>query len=457
MRGGQAVFERAGLTSGTSKEVPGLGGFEALGSVRRWRADPCNFFLELAERYGDVARFQLGPLRLITLRHPEHVAHVLQRNHRRYDKSSRGYRVMREVFGTGLLTSEGDYWKKQRRVVQPTFHRRYVEGFAGAIDDEARKMLARWRGRSQVNVHDEMTEVTMRIVVRTLFGMELDADIAELSAALENMTVALRDRIVHLRLPASWPTPRNLRINRNIDLVSKIIDELIARRRRDPGDDLLSMLIAARDPETGEAMTDAQLADEVLTLFLAGHDTTANTLSWAFYLLSRHPSVSRRLVAEVDDVVGDGPMTLETLGRLSFADSVIAETLRLYPPAWVIPRRATEDDEIGGFEIRAGDHVVLMPYLVHRHPAFWPNPEGFDPDRFAAGPPAGDARLSYFPFGAGPRLCVGKALAEMEARILIARVAGQVRLDLIPGQAVVPRAAITLKPSTRLAMRVHWR
>jgi cytochrome P450 len=302
-----------------------------------------------------------------------------------------------------------------------------------------------------------MTETTMRIVVRTLFGMALDADISRLSRALDGMTVALRDHIVHLRLPWSVPTPRNLRQRAHIKVVDQIVGELIAQRRRDPGDDLLSMLIAARDPETGEAMTDAQLADEVLTLFLAGHDTTANTLSWALYLLSRHPSVGRRLAAEVDAVVGDGEVDLAALARLDYTKAVIAEVLRLYPPAWAIPRRAVSDDVIGGFRIRAGDNVIAMPYVVHRHPRFWPNPEGFDPERFIDGPPTGDAKLSYVPFGAGPRLCVGKALAEMEAAIVIARIARRCRLDLVSGQKVQPRSAITLKPSTRLAMRVAWR
>lgn len=441
----------------TAPEVPGVGGLAAIARLRRWRADPCSFFLELCERHGDVARFQLGPIRVVVLRHPDHVAHVLQRNHRAYDKSSRGYQVMRQVFGTGLLTSEGDYWKKQRRVVQPTFHRRYVEGFAAAIDAEATAMLDRWRGRPQIHAHDEMTETTMRIVVKTLFGMELDADIARLSRALDGMTVALRDHIIHLRLPFSVPTPRNLRQRAHIKVVDGIVSDLIDKRRRAPSDDLLSMLMAARDPETGEAMTDEQLADEVLTLFLAGHDTTANTLSWAVYLLSRHPAVRRRLADEVDEVVGDGPVTVEALRELRYTRAVICEVLRLYPPAWTIPRRATADDVIGGFRIREGDNVLAMPYVVHRHPRFWPNPEGFDPERFIDGPPTGAAKLSYFPFGAGPRLCVGKALAEMEAAIVVARIARRCRLDLVSGQRVAPRSAITLKPSTRLAMRLSWR
>lgn len=456
MRAAGAVTQ-AGSNVSRAAEVPGIGGLAAVAALRRWRADPCNFFLELCERYGDVARFQLGPIRMVVLRHPDHVAHVLQRNHRTYDKSSRGYKVMRQVFGSGLLTSEGELWKKQRRVMQPTFHRRYVEGFAAAIDDEATAMLDRWTGRPQIHAHDELTETAMKIVVRTLFGMELEADFARLSSALDAMTVALRDHIVHLRPPFSVPTPRNLRQRAEMKVVGDIVSRLIEARRRDPSDDLLSMLIAARDPETGEAMSDAQLRDEVLTLFLAGHDTTANTLSWAMYLLSRHPVVRRRLAGEVDEVVGDGPVTVEALARLPYTRAMICEVLRLYPPAWTIPRRATAEDVIGGFRIRPGDNVVAMPYVVHRHPRFWPNPEGFDPERFIDGPPSGAAKLSYFPFGAGPRLCVGKALAEMEAAIVVARVARRCRLDLVSGQRVAPRSAITLKPSTPLAMRVSWR
>jgi len=443
--------------SQNARHVPGLSGLAALRRVPQWRRDPVSFFLSLSERYGDIARFQLGPVRMIVLRHPERIAHVLQRNHRRYEKSGRGYAAMREVFGNGLLTSEGDYWKKQRRVVQPAFQRKNVESFAKAIDDEALAMIERWRGQGQLNAYDEMTEATMRIVVKTLFGMELEADFGRLSSAFAGLTLSLRDQIVHLRLPEPVPTPRNLRKRGHVKVIREIVSRLIELRRRECGDDLLSMLIAATDPETGQGMTDAQLEDEVLTLFLAGHDTTANTLSWALYLLSRHPDVRRTMTEEVDRVVGDGPLTLETVGELRYTKALLCEVLRLYPPAWLIPRRAREDDHIGGYEIRAGDNIVAMPLVAHRHPRFWPNPEGFEPNRFIDGPPSGDSRLAYFPFGAGPRLCVGKALAELEAMIVIARMAQHCRLDLIPGQRISPMPAITLKPSTPLAMRVAWR
>lgn len=434
--------------------IPGLGGLGALAEVRRWRADPCNFFLRLCNTYGDVARFQLGPLRVVVLRGPEHIQHVLQRHHRRYDKSSRGYKVMRQVFGAGLLTAEGAAWKRQRRIVQPTFHRRAIEDLATAIDREALAMLDRWRGRDTIAAHDEMTEVTLRIVVRTLFGMDFDEDFARLSGALDGMTLALRDRIVHARLPWSIPTPRNKRQQKHIDVVGDIVAKLIARRRNAPaGSDLLSLLMEART-ESGDALTDEQLSDEVLTLFLAGHDTTANTLAWTWYLLSRHPHVGARVYEEVSAVSGDGPLTMEQLQRMPYVDAVVAEVLRLYPPAWAIPRRALEDDDVGGFRIRRGDNVVAMPFCAHRHPDHWPNPEGFDPDRFADGPPTGESRFAYIPFGAGPRLCVGKALAELEAKIVIARVARSLRLDLVSGQLVGIRSAITLKPSTSLAMRL---
>ncbi len=217
------------------------------------------------------------------------------------------------------------------------------------------------------------------------------------------------------------------------------------------------MLIAATDPETGEAMTDSQLEDEVLTLFLAGHDTTANTLAWSLYLLSRHPAIRERLCEEVDRVIGDGPLDLAKAQELRYTKATICEVLRLYPPAWIIPRRAREEDNIGGFHIRTGDNIAVMPVVAHRHPLFWPNPEGFDPERFIDGSPTGPARLAYFPFGAGPRLCVGKALAELEATIMLARIAQHCHLDLVPGQNVMPRPAITLKPSTPLPMRINWR
>lgn len=429
-----------------------------------WHADRLSRHVSDAEELGDVVRYELPMGTAVMLRHPDHVKHVLQDNHTNYGKG-RGADKLRILLGNGLLTSEGDFWRRQRRLSQPAFHRQRLAGLASAMVEEAAAMLDRWEplvksGRA-FDVAAEMMRVTLAIAAKTLFGVDVSAHTEAVAKAMAVAVEDLSRRTLSLfDVPIRIPTPNNVRLRRAIRALDGMVFGIIEARRRAGGDtgNLLSMLMLAKDEETGESMTDAQLRDEVMTLILAGHETTANALSWACFLLSKHPPARRRLGEELERVLGGRAPTLEDLPKLPYARMVIEETMRLYPPAWMIGRRALGEDEAGGYRIPARSIVIVSPYLTHRHRAYWENPEGFDPERFdpqrVAAAPA-RPRYAYFPFGGGPRVCIGNSFALMEAHLLLATVASRCRLDLVPALPVEPAPLLTLRPRSGVWVTAH--
>ena len=432
-----------------------------LGALRAFRAGPLHFLTETCGAKGEVVRFRVAHLQAFFLRHPEGAKHVLVDNVRNYDKHTRGYNLLRSVLGRGLLTSEGDFWRRQRRIAQPAFHRKRIAAFAQTMVEVTEQTLDEWEdvaalGRT-FDIAEEMGRIALRIVGKTLFGTEVSGLTQRVSKAVgvinEYMNKASTDPFA---IPLRVPTPTNRRLTRHSEALDTVVFGLIEQRRRsgeDPGD-LLSMLMHAEDAETGERMSDEQLRDEVMTIFLAGHETTANALAWTFYLLSLHPDAERRLRAELDDVLGGRRPTLEDLARLGYLERVVKESMRLYPPVWILDRRCVAPDEVMGYRIPAGALVLVSPYVTHRHARWWPNPEGFDPDRFL---PEGDKarpRYAYFPFGGGPRLCIGNAFAMMEAQLVIATVMRRFRPWLVPGYRVRPATMVTLRPGHGIPMRL---
>jgi cytochrome P450 len=427
--------------------APGPAGLPVVGSLRAFQKDPLQFLLNLRRDYGDVVRFRMGPRLAHLVSRPEWVRYVLATHHANYDKSVL-YRRLEPTLGKGLLTSNGAFWQRQRRLAEPAFHLEQVGGFVTTMVEATAAMLARWEpyaahGRS-FDVAPELSRLAMTIATRTLFGADVDAEAGGVTRAL---TIVMRHAIGQILalwpVPESWPTPGNRRARRAIAVLDAVVYEMIAARRRagEPSNDLLSMLVYARDPETGEAMTDRQLRDEAMTLFLAGHETTANALAWTVYLLGQHPAAARRLQAEVDEVLAGRPPTLADLPRLSYTLMVLQEAMRLYPPGWVISRMPRQDDVIGGYHIPAGSTVVVSQYVVHRHPDYWDDPTRFAPERFVArGAPA------YFPFAAGPRVCIGNNFALLEARLALAMLAQRYEVALAPGHPVEPEALVTLRP-----------
>ena len=406
--------------------------------------------------YGEVVRLRFGPMIAHLVSSPAGVAHVLAENNKNYGKQTRGYRNLRYVLGNGLLTSEGETWKRQRRIAQPAFHRQRIAGFATTMVRAAEDATAGLESRRghEVDVHHEMMRLTLRIVGETLLAHDPTDAADEVGAALTFLLTLANDRTRRVfDLPPIFPTRQNLRFRRALATLDSVVLRMIADRRKNPADrgDLLSMLIAARDAETGESMDDRQLRDETMTIFLAGHETTANALTFTWVLLSRYPAAFRELQAELAQVLGGRSPTGDDLPRLTLTRRILQEAMRLYPPAWIIGRSATGRDEVGGYEIPARSIVFVSPYVVHRHPGLWSDPEGFDPQRFAREPPRG----AYLPFGAGPRMCIGNGFASMEAELVLATMAQKVRFELVPGAEVVLDPSITLRPRNGVRMTVR--
>lgn len=408
-------------------------------------------FTELA-RYGDVVGIRVVNFRNIFVNHPDLIEEVLIGHPRRYIKG-RVLRANRHVFGEGLLTSEGDFWLRQRRLVQPAFHRAQIAAYAETMVEYAGRMLEGWRSGEERDVHREMMRLTLGIVVKTLFDADVDRDSQDIGKSLELLLELGANFRRTLFVPHWMPTPTNLRIKREIAFIESILYRIIGERRasgRDAGD-LLSMLLHAQD-EDGSRMTDKQLRDETITLFLAGHETTASSLSWTWWLLGRNPAVEAKLHAELDEVLGGRAPSLEDLPRLPYTGNVITESLRLYPPAWGLARVAVENHELAGYPVKKGMGVAMAQWVVHRDTRWYDRPEEFRPERWEGDFIKHIPRFAYFPFGGGPRQCIGNSFALMEATLVLATVAQKYRLRLVPDHPVVPLASITLRP--RYGVRV---
>lgn len=432
--------------------MPGPRGHFLFGSLFEVQRDPLTFISRIQRQYGDTVKVHLGPKTVYLVTHPDDVQHVLQENARNYRKGAH-YEVLRPVFGNGLMLSEGDFWLKQRRIVQPAFHRQRLNRFGQTMTDLTEQMLERWdvtaqRGRT-LDVWKEMVKLTLSIVCTTLFGSDISKEAEGVGEAHTICLEHAEHRVTSIfALPDYVPTPDNLRYRRAVNLIHSVINHLIDERRNASVDtgDLLSTLAFARYEETGELMDRAQLQAEVITLFLNGHETVSDALGWTFYLLSKHPLVEQRLQQELSSVLGGRTPTFDDLGKLQYTTWVIQESMRLYSPAWILERDTVEADEVGGYHIPAKATVVLSQWATHRHPDFWENPEGFDPERFSPERSAGRHRFAYFPFGGGPRLCVGNNFAMMEMQLILATVAQRYHLDLVPGYPVELEPVVTLRP-----------
>ena len=445
--------------------APGPQGRETLRLVREVFRDPASSYLQSFERYGDISRAELRGLGHVVshfVAHPDYVQHVLQDNQHNYRKAWT-YLPLRAFLRDGLLTGEGDVWLRHRRMLQPAFHRRVLNSFGPAMLQACDDLRVRWDGHPKdepVDVGGEMARLTLDIVGRALFGADLREYAHRVSPAVASLQeLALRA----FSLPYIWPfaaRPERIPIRRYREAVrdlNEIVYELIQSRREDSGShtDILSILIKARDESSGARLSDAEIRDELMTFVLAGHETTANALTWTLYLLGRHEEQRRHLEDELSGVLGGRDPSSEDLLKLPYTQAVVEESMRLYPPAWSIDREAIEEDEIGGYSIPALSTVFTSPYATHRHPDFWREPERFDPERFVASEDR--HRFAYFPFGGGRRQCIGKAFALMEATVALAVIAQGFELTPVTAEPVAPRAEITLRPRRPILMRMRRR
>jgi cytochrome P450 len=436
-----------------------------IGSVIELRRDLLGFMTNATRRYGDVVFFRFFHIPVCLLAHPDDIESVLVKNSARFVKS-RDYQALAGVLGEGLLTTENDTWLRQRRLAQPAFHRESILNYARIMVDRTLRTIAGWRDGMVVNVHDEMSGLTLQIVARCLFGADVSAQAREVGEALHVVTEQFADyaRLAML-LPRWFLIPGVSKMGRAVRRLDEILYAIIRERRAasvsggsNGSGDLLSLLLHARD-ESGREMEDSELRDETMTLFMAGHETTALALSWTWYLLGQNPEVDEKLAAELRTSLGGREPTPADLPSLPYLDRVLKESLRLYPPAWGIGREALDDFEVGGYRLRAGTSVFISQWITHRDERFFPEPERFDPDRWKDDPIRRGAlpRFAYFPFGGGPRVCIGAGFAQTEAALLLATIAQRFRMTFVPDHPITLLPSITLRPKYGIRVTIHRR
>ena len=431
-----------------------------LGLLPELSRDALGLLTRCARDHGDFVRVRLGLSRAVLLGHPDLVEEVLVTRNHDFRKNL-GARRLGSLLGNGLVLSEGDFWLRQRRLMQPAFHRQRIGAMADTMVGCALATVAGWRAGEIRDVAREMTELTMQIVGRTLFGTDVGEDLRRIRDSSQAITQHFRSRLFTLMIlvPDSIPTPGNMRYGRAVRDLERLVYRITTERRASGrhGDDLLGMLLSACDDD-GRGMTDRQLRDEVMTLLLAGHDTTALALTWAWVLLAQHPDVEARLHAEIDAAVGRRAPTAADVARLSYVEQVVNETLRLYPTAWVIGREAVRDTHIGGQPVARGTTVLMSPWVIQRDPRFYDAPDEFRPERWSDGLAGRLPRYAYVPFGAGQRVCIGSGFAQLEATLLLTTLAQRFRLELAdPAQPIEPLPVVTLRARRPVLMKLSAR
>jgi cytochrome P450 len=436
---------------------PGPTGYPLMGVFPMARRDPLGFFRECVRQYGDLVSMRLGVRRVYLVSHPEHVKRVLQDNPRAYSKGPPSARV-RALFGDSLTVVDGERWRQRRRQVQPAFQPGEHAHFVAVTTRATTEMLDRWRLLAErgepVELTSEMRRLTQTIIIRAVFGEAIAGGIRGLCRALD-LVVARVDR--RLWSPLAWlevPTPAGARYQQALSAVTECVSRQVenARRAGPPPNTLLAALLNAPRAGSPEPLSDAELHRELTAFLVAGHTTTASALAWLWYVLGEHPEARERLEQECRAVLAAGLPGADDLPPLGYTRRVIDEVLRLYPPTWLTARAASENDELGGYKIPAGALILLSPYVTQRHPACWDEPERFDPDRFMPARAATRPAFAYFPFGGGPRRCIGSAFATTEIQLIVVQVARRYRLGLVPGTRVVPAAGLTLRPHAGVPM-----
>ena len=442
---------------------PGPMGQWPQGVLKQFQDDPLRTMMAMFHEFGDAIRFRAAfNFYGYLFFHPDHYKQILQDNNRNYTKMPHpSLSLLRPVIGNGLLTSDGDFWRRQRRLASPAFHRKRIADFATTMTAAADSMLENWHTLAKdgrpLDINAAMMHLTLEIVGKTLFSIDLtrEADTVGGSFSAVNEEIARLTGIPFADIGLKIPfLPSSRRINKHTAVLTQVVHSIIQERRKSglESEDLLGMLMAARDEETGEGMSDQQLHDEVMTIMLAGHETTAVSLAWTFYLLSEHPELLAELEAEVDAVLNGRLPTIDDVPNLTYTTMVIEESMRLYPPAYALARWGNDEDEVGGFYVPKNSVITMSSYVTHRHPEFWDEPERFDPQRFTPERKAERPRYAYLPFGGGPRICIGNSFAMTEAILLLAAIVQRYRLTLLPGTQVELVPLITLRPKGQLLM-----
>ncbi|MDZ4766570.1 MAG: cytochrome P450 [Chloroflexota bacterium] len=442
------------------KTPPGPKGYPFIGNVFDFATDPLAFLQRVARDYGDISNFRLLDQNVYFLTHPDFIHSVLVEQADKVRKGDLDHAIMSLPLGNGLLINEGASWKQQRKQLQPVFHAKRIEAYFETMIQYTNRMLEGWHDGKALCIHQSMTELTMQIVSKTLYDADVNEGADTIGAAIEYIN-GIGGRQIRWRfMPPHWmPFPALIKVRAAIKQLDTLLMGIIEERRTSDDDtgDLLSMLLLAQDDE-GVCMTDRQVRDEVVTLFIAGHETTSNALTWAWVLLAQHPAVEAKLHAELDAVLGGAPPTMADLKRLPYLDMVLKEAMRLYPPAWSLnTRQPTEDIVVGGSTIPKGSLIFIVPYISHRDPRYFDQPEAFIPERWTPEFEKALPRYAYFPFGGGPRVCIGNSFALMEARLIVATIAGRYRLALAPDAHIEIDPVVTLRPRGSVPMNLRLR
>lgn len=447
-------------TATSQTAIPMLHGLPLLGNLLDIRSQRLDFLLRLSREYGDISVFRVGP-RLVTLLNTSEFARaVLVEYADSFEKTPVFRSSGRPLLGNGLLTSENEFHKRQRKLVAPPFQQRRIASYADVMVNYTEQFQSSWADGEKINITREMMRLTLWIVGRTLFDSDVLGEAEELGEAL---TVAIHNfnsgMSSFIQIPYSWPTPGNQRVHKAVARLDATIYHMIDERRRSDDDrgDLLSMLLHARDEDDGSFMTDKQVRDEAMTLFLAGHETTANALAWTCYLLAQHPNIYTRMHTEVDQVLAGRVPSVTDLPNLPYTLQVLKESMRLYPPAYAFARQGIRPVELGGYQLPTGMLVLISPYVQHRRPDYFPNPERFDPERFTREAEQRLPKHAYIPFGGGPRICIGNHFALMELHLVLATLAQHVNFELVEEQHIEPEPLITLRPKPGIQMIVRRR
>ncbi len=449
------------MSTNGNRVPPGPQGLPLVGMALQLLHDPLGTLQRLAREYGDIVRIPIVSDSRILLNHPDYIAQVTIIQQNKFHKSKLTKDVTGRLLGEGLLISEGDFWRRQRRLAQPAFQRNRINEYAATMVESAEAHTLRWRDSEERDLAQEMMALTLEIAVRTLFGTTLPGEARQVARSLEFlMRYSLRRARSPFKLPEKWPTPSSRRAGREIQFLDSLVYRIIAERKKlgnaNEPKDLLSLLMAAMD-EDGSQMTPKQLRDEIMTLFMAGHETTALTLSWAWHQLSKNPAAETRLHEELRDVLAGRSPTIADLARLPYLRGVVNEVLRLYPPAYVMARTSIAPCTIGGYDFPVGSTIILSQWVTHHDARFFSDPDAFLPERWLDGLedrlPAG----AYFPFGDGPRRCIGQNFALMEVVLVMATIAQKFQFRLAPSQKIVPDPLVTLRPRNGIRMRIDAR
>ena len=410
--------------------------------------NPLQFFQNIALQYGDIVCYRPAPEPAYLINHPDYIRHILVDNNHNYSKDTYSNRLFSKVIGQGLLTTEGEVWRKQRRLMQPAFHHRRIELLDRMIVEVSESMLDHWQQAYEmdqpVDIAREMAALTLTVTTRSLFGVDLGDEVREVGEIV-NQAAAYLEK------------PSNSRLVQSTQELGAVVDRIIQQRKQDftDGGDLLSSMLLARDDQSGTGMDDEQLRNQVMTLILAGYETTASALTWTWHLLAQNLWAVDRLRSEMREILGGRPPRYTDLEQLPFTGMVLDESLRLFPPAWVLGRRALGEDVIGGFHIPADAVIAICIYVLHRHPDFWEQPDTFDPERFSVERSQGRNKFAYIPFGAGPRQCIGNNFGLMEAALVMACVLQRFELHSVPNMEISPQALFVLRPNRGVLMSLH--